>query len=142
MIEGAASGRYGPAPASITVLSGDVHHAYLAEVAFRRSAGVRSAVHQAVCSPFRNALDDQERKVIEAGNSRAGISSANALARLAGVSAGADPLAAGRGPVLRQPGGDADHRRPQPRELKLERTVGDPESDRRELHTSFERSIA
>lgn len=27
-------------------------------------------------------------------------------------------------------------------QLKLERTVGDPESDRRELHTSFERSIS
>jgi hypothetical protein len=26
-------------------------------------------------------------------------------------------------------------------ELRLERTVGDPESDHRELHTSFERAI-
>ena len=52
---------------------GDVHHAYVAEVAFKRSAGVTSAVHQAVCSPFRNALDDRERQVIEAGNSSAGL---------------------------------------------------------------------
>ena len=59
-------------PASITVLSGDVHHAYLSEVAYPRSAGVESSVWQAVCSPFRNALDDRERKVIAAGNSRFG----------------------------------------------------------------------
>ena len=52
------------------MLSGDVHHAYLAELAFPRSAGVRSNVWQAVCSPFRNALDDRERKTIDLGDSR------------------------------------------------------------------------
>ena len=45
------------APASIVTLSGDVHHAYLFEVAFPRGAGVQSAVCQAVCSPYRNPLD-------------------------------------------------------------------------------------
>ena len=46
----AGAGRYGPPPASITVLSGDVHHAYLAEVALpalgrgaERASGRRSA---------------------------------------------------------------------------------------------------
>ena len=141
MIERAASGGYGPAPASITVLSGDVHHAYLAEVAFRRQAGVTSAVHQAVCSPFRNALDDQERKVIEAGNSGPGTKLGRALARLAGV--GEEPI---RWRLVEGPFYDnqvaslfIDGRSA---EMRLERTVGDPESDRRELHTSFERSIA
>jgi hypothetical protein len=81
LIERAASGRYGPAPASITILSGDVHHAYLAEVAFKRSAGTRSAVHQAVCSPFRNALDARERKMIETGNSHGGVLVGRTLAR-------------------------------------------------------------
>ena len=45
------------APASIVTLSGDVHHAYLFEVAFPRGSGARSAVWQAVCSPYRNPLD-------------------------------------------------------------------------------------
>ena len=44
-------------PASIVVLAGDVHHAYLAEVGFPRGSGVQSHVYQAVCSPFRNPLD-------------------------------------------------------------------------------------
>jgi hypothetical protein len=141
LIEGAASGRYGPIPASVTVLSGDVHHAYLAEVAFRRSAGVRSAVHQAVCSPFRNALDDRERKVIDAGNSRPGTLAGTALARLAGVRS--EPI---RWRLVEGPFYDnqvatltIEGRRA---ELKLERTTGDPETDHRELQTSFERSIA
>jgi len=141
LIEGAASGRYGPAPASVTVISGDVHHAYLAEVAFKRSSGVTSAVHQAVCSPFRNALDDQERKVIEAGNARAGIVLGERLARLAGVAP--EPI---RWRLVEGPFYDnqvatmtIDGRAAA---IKLERTVGDPESDRRELHTSFERTIA
>ena len=76
---------FGEPPATITVLSGDVHHAYLAELAFPRSAGVRSNVWQAVCSPFRNALDDRERKTIDLGDSRIPASIFRGLARLAGV---------------------------------------------------------
>jgi hypothetical protein len=141
LIEGAASGRFGPAPASITVLSGDVHHAYLAEVAFRRSSGVRSAVHQAVCSPFRNALDDRERKVIGLGNSRPGLRVGRALARSAGVAPEPIRWRLAEGPFYDNQVATLtiEGRRAQ---LKLERTVGDPETDRRELHTSFERSIA
>src|SRR5436190_10322918 len=71
------------APASITMLSGDVHHAYLAEVAFRRSAGVRSAVHQAVCSPFRNALDAHERATVRAATTAPMVAFARGLARAA-----------------------------------------------------------
>ena len=51
-------------PASICILSGDVHHAYLAEAAFRRDANVSSAVYQAVCSPYRKALDAHERLAV------------------------------------------------------------------------------
>ena len=50
------AGEHGGAPASIVALSGDVHHSYLANVAYPRSADVRSAVYQAVCSPVRNPL--------------------------------------------------------------------------------------
>ena len=41
-----------------------MHHAYLAEIGFPPGAGVKSAVWQAVCSPFRNPLDANERRVI------------------------------------------------------------------------------
>jgi hypothetical protein len=86
-IEEVGAGKHGEPPASIVLVSGDVHHAYLAEVAFRRSAGVESAVYQAVCSPFRNPLDDRERRVVRFGTSRAGGLVARALARTAGVRA-------------------------------------------------------
>jgi hypothetical protein len=80
-----AAGEHGPPPASITILSGDVHHAYLSEVAFPRSAGVTTPVYQAVCSPFRNPLDSRERRMIRFATSKAGHVLARALARTAGV---------------------------------------------------------
>ncbi len=83
-----AAGRRGPAPATITVVSGDVHHAYLAEVGFRPEEDPhppRSRVWQAVCSPFRNPLDSRERRGILFTWTRAGGRIARALARSAGV---------------------------------------------------------
>lgn len=47
-----ADGKRGPAPQTVTFLSGDVHFSYIAEV--ERSAGSR--ILQAVCSPIRNPL--------------------------------------------------------------------------------------
>jgi phosphodiesterase/alkaline phosphatase D-like protein len=79
------AGRRPGAPASITLVSGDVHHAYLAEVGFRDGDGVRSRVWQAVCSPFRNPLDGHERRAIRAALSWAAALFARALARTAGV---------------------------------------------------------
>jgi hypothetical protein len=78
------AGRGAAAPASITLLSGDVHHAYLAEVNFPND-GVRSRVWQAVCSPFRNPLDAHERRAIRATLTWAAHGFARALARTAGV---------------------------------------------------------
>jgi PhoD-like phosphatase len=80
-----AAGERGPAPASVVVLSGDVHHAYLCEVAFH-GGPVESKVFQAVCSPYRNPLDGNERRVIRLGWSRPARSLSRALARAAGVS--------------------------------------------------------
>jgi hypothetical protein len=82
------AGHRGAAPSTICVLSGDVHHAYLAEVGFPRGSGVESAVWQAVCSPFRNPLDANERRVILAAWTRPMGALTRAMARLAGV---ADP---------------------------------------------------
>jgi hypothetical protein len=80
------AGRRGEAPSTICLLSGDVHHAYLAEVGFLPGSGVRSSVWQAVCSPFRNPLDTNERRVILAAWTRAAGVVARALAKRAGVS--------------------------------------------------------
>ena len=66
-------------------LSGDVHHAYLTEVAFKRDAGVSSAVYQAVCSPMRNPLDKRERRAIKAMFTRPVAALTRSLARAAGV---------------------------------------------------------
>ena len=73
------------APASIVALSGDVHHAYLAEVGFPRGTGMRSSVYQATCSPFRNPLDDHERRMIRFACGRGGTLVGKLLARAAGV---------------------------------------------------------
>jgi hypothetical protein len=82
-----AAGERGEPPASIVTLSGDVHHAYLFEVRFPAEAGVRSAVWQAVCSPYRNPLDSRERRMIRLGMSRPFAAATRLLARSAGVRA-------------------------------------------------------
>jgi len=88
LLRSVGAGERGRAPASIVVLSGDVHHAYLCEVAFPRGARVRSHVFQAVCSPYRNPLEERERRVIRLGASRGFELVSRALAATAGV---ADP---------------------------------------------------
>ncbi|HEX2128583.1 MAG TPA: alkaline phosphatase D family protein [Solirubrobacterales bacterium] len=141
LLAGVASGRYGSPPASVTVISGDVHHAYLSEVGFPGADGLSSNVWQAVCSPFRNALNRHERAMIRFGNSRTGALLGRGLARLAGVEPERVRWKLVEGPyydnqvaTLSLQGRQAT--------LKLERTVGDPDSDHRELHTSFERPLA
>jgi hypothetical protein len=85
LLRSVGAGERGAAPASIVVLSGDVHHAYLFEVAFRRGSGVRSNVFQAVCSPYRNPLAKRERRVIDIGQSKPFELAMRALAAAAGV---------------------------------------------------------
>ena len=79
------AGERGRAPGAIVTLSGDVHHAYLFEIAFPRGSGVESAVWQAVCSPYRNPLDGKERRIIRMGMSRPFHEVWRRLARAAGV---------------------------------------------------------
>jgi hypothetical protein len=67
------------------VLSGDVHHAYLAEIGFPEGSGVTSHVWQATCSPFRNPLSAKERRGVNVAFSRTGTAIGRALARSAGV---------------------------------------------------------
>ncbi|WP_354701558.1 hypothetical protein DSM112329_01877 [Paraconexibacter sp. AEG42_29] len=85
VLRSVGAGERGTPPASIVVLSGDVHHAYLAEAGFPRGSGVRSAVVQAVCSPVRNPLNRHERLVLRGAHTRIATAVARGLARAAGV---------------------------------------------------------
>ena len=139
-IEEVGAGKHGPAPASIIVLSGDVHHAYLAEVAFRREAGVQSAVYQATCSPFRNPLDTREESTVKFATSRAGHLLGRTLAKTAGVK---DPDLRWRfvhGPWFdNQVATLVLHEREA--RLMIERTVPE-EWEAPGLHTCFDRRLA
>jgi hypothetical protein len=140
LLEEVGSGKRGRAPASIVVLSGDVHHAYLAETAFAPEAGVESAVYQAVCSPYRNPLDVKERRAIRAGFSRPFVAAMRALGRSAGVPDPGIHWRLAEGPyfdnqvaTLRLDGREA--------RMQLDKTIGGDE-DQRRLECVFERRIA
>ena len=140
MLIDVATGKRGAPPATIIGLGGDVHHAYLAEIGFRKGTGARSAVYQAVCSPFRNPLDRHERLVVRVGDSRAGEVVAHALARVAGVP---DPEVGWR--LVQSPTFDnqfatleLDGRSAL---FRIERTVRDDLEGRR-IETSLERRLA
>lgn len=80
------SGSAGPPPQSITILSGDVHHGYVARVAWPEADGVRTTVHQVVSSPFRNPLLPHERLAQRAAASRVGSAVTRAMAAAARTS--------------------------------------------------------
>jgi len=84
LLEDVAAGRRGPPPATIVLLSGDVHHAYLAEAWFP-GRDVVSRVLQATCSPIRNPLDSRERFVLRSAFTRPVGALGRGLARAAGV---------------------------------------------------------
>ena len=62
-------------PATVTILSGDVHFSFRSRACFADEPGRPapvSRVHQIVNSPIRNVLPTRERRVIKAGLSRVG----------------------------------------------------------------------
>ncbi len=140
LLEEVGSGKRGRAPASIVILSGDVHHAYLCDIAFKPGAEMQSPVYQAVCSPYRNPLEASERRVVRAGFSPTFARVAGSLSRLAGAP---DPGIRWRlleGPhfdnqvgTLRLDGRSASAR--------LDKTVAGDE-DERVLEKTFERRLA
>jgi hypothetical protein len=79
---GSGERSHGRPPASVSLLSGDVHHGYLAEVSL---AGSARPVYQAVGSPLRNPLGFPERLALGAGWTGPVGRVAKALARLASV---------------------------------------------------------
>ncbi len=84
-----AAGEHGTTPASVTMVSGDVHHSYVAPVAFPGSAG--APVRQVVSSPLRNAVP----RSVQRGFAFAGSAPARAVGR-----------ALARGARLRRPAVD------------------------------------
>ncbi len=85
LLDDVAHGRTGERPASIVMLSGDVHHCYLAELGFRETSEPRAPVWQAVCSAFRKELAPHELRILALGHSGLGERLARMLARTAGV---------------------------------------------------------
>jgi hypothetical protein len=139
--EEVGSGRRGKAPATVILLAGDVHHAYLADVAFRRDAGVRSAVYQAVCSPFRNPLSSHEKRAVELAISRPAEAFARSLARAAGAP---DPGLRWRlceGPYFDNQVATLTVR-DRGASLRLDKTVAGESEDERSLETVFDRPLA
>jgi len=86
LLRSVSRGDGGEAPATITILSGDVHTTYLATVDLGGGAG-NSLVNQVVCSPFRNPLNSHERRVVKTTGSRAAATVFARLARNCGVEA-------------------------------------------------------
>ncbi len=75
-------GRFGTAPATVLMLSGDVHHSYVAPVDYPEP--VQSRVLQIVSSPLRNAVP----RSVQRGFAFAGSAPARALGRLLARSVG------------------------------------------------------
>ena len=96
-----AAGRHstgGEPPASVTIISGDVHHSYLAAVDLPRrmagtglagtgtsGTGTRSAVYEAVCSPFHQAMPPKLVTAQKIASSRLGGLVGTAISALAGA---------------------------------------------------------
>jgi hypothetical protein len=79
LLAGIGAGSRAERPASIAVLSGDIHFSYQSEIDFPPEMDVATPVHQLVNSPMRNALRPHERATIRLGLSRAGRAIARAL---------------------------------------------------------------
>lgn len=92
-----ATGRcsaHGEPPASVTIISGDVHHSYLTAVdlprrALRRAgaagAARTSALYEAVCSPFHQAMPPKMRIAQRLASSKVSGLAGTAAATLAGA---------------------------------------------------------
>ena len=84
LLEDIAQGRYGDsAPRTISVMSGDVHHSYVARVAFDEP--VQSAVWQLTCSPVHNVVPAPVRLAFRLAWSRAATSAVAAWGRRRGL---------------------------------------------------------
>ena len=84
LLRSVSAGERGPAPSSIAVLSGDVHHTYLAEINLP-APNSGSGVYQATCSPLRKSMPRVLRDLFRSAWTREGTFIPRLLARAAGV---------------------------------------------------------
>ncbi|HSI81557.1 MAG TPA: alkaline phosphatase D family protein [Solirubrobacterales bacterium] len=148
LLEDVVSGRCGPPPAAVIMLSGDVHHCYLAEVELPAGTAAGTPVWQAVCSAYRKDLNRHERLAMRLGNSRFGGWLGRSLARLAGErqpraawrlveepcyenQIGTLSLAPKRAHLRVETTADADWRRPELRTVFEHRLLDHPGAGRR-----------
>lgn len=82
-LESLGRGEHGRPPSSLLVLSGDVHHAYVAEVV--EPAGITSRIYQLTCSPVHNEVPHPMVQAFKIGWSKPAIAITAALRRLARV---------------------------------------------------------
>jgi len=82
-LESLARGEHGKAPTSLLVLSGDVHHAYVAEIV--EPKGITSRIYQLTCSPVHNEVPHPMVQTFKIGWSKPAIAITAALRRLARV---------------------------------------------------------
>ncbi|HEX2742604.1 MAG TPA: alkaline phosphatase family protein, partial [Rubrobacter sp.] len=82
-IRAVAGGEEGTPPSTVMILSGDVHHGYLAEATF--DGGAESRVYQAVASPFRNALPGKKSRLQANAWKKPAVLAGRLLARFSGV---------------------------------------------------------
>ena len=104
------------------------------------SDGVKSAVYQAVCSPFRNPLDSKERRVIRLATTKPVEALTRAMAKAAGVP---DPDLRWRfaeGPYFDNQVATI-HIEGRKAAIKLEKTKPG-ETEEETLETTFERRLA
>jgi hypothetical protein len=83
LIGNVASGEKGAPPSTVLILSGDVHHGYLAEATLANHP--ESRIYQAVCSPLRNALPREKSFLQDNAWTRSASLVARLLARLARI---------------------------------------------------------
>lgn len=79
-----AAGRFGTPPSTVLVLSGDVHHSYVARLAFPGD-GAGSPVLQIVSSPLRNAVPRAVQRGFRLSASRPAAALGRLLARSVGA---------------------------------------------------------
>ncbi|GLH96163.1 alkaline phosphatase D family protein [Phytohabitans aurantiacus] len=94
-------------PSSISVLSGDVHHSYVARALF--GARVAAPVHQLTCSPVHNQVPSFMRPMLQVGWWRIPATVARALARAARVAAPSVRWRKVAGPYFGNAVGTLDH---------------------------------
>jgi len=80
-----AAGAHGEPPASLTIISGDIHHSYLAAVDLPAGTQSRTAIYEAVCSPFHQTMSPMMQRCQRLAGTKTGGLIGAAVARLAGA---------------------------------------------------------